>query len=196
MKENIKYKTLIAQWSKTKIIGYVDEVGRGAMFGELVACCIIIEKSFFNGDINDSKKLSGKQRKLLEGIIKENVEYSFGVVRVDEINRMNLDRANELAMIRAIEGLSKKLEILFLDGNKKINYPVKQIAVVKGDSEIYGIACASILAKEYRDRMICEYDKDYPEYGLSGHKGYLTKVHKEAIQKHGLTIFHRNYNLK
>jgi len=197
MEQNIKYKSLISHWGKSKTIAYVDEVGRGAMFGELIACCLIIKKSFFHPLINDSKKLSPKQRQSLIPIITQNTIYNYGIVSVEEINSINnLDVANELAMIRALTGLSQTSDILFLDGIQNINHPIKQITVIKGDSQIFGIACASILAKEYRDALLIKYDKQFPQYHLASHKGYLTKLHKEVIQKYGLTIFHRKYNLK
>ena len=197
MEQNIKYKSIINHLNQSNILAYVDEVGRGAMFGELIACCLIIKNPFFHPLINDSKKLSSKQRQSLIPIIIQNSIYNYGLVSVNEINSINnLDTSNELAMIRALNGLSKTANILFLDGNKKINHPIKQIPVIKGDSQIFGIACASILAKEYRDSILLEYDKQFPNYHLASHKGYLTKLHKEAIQKHGITKLHRNYNLK
>ena len=174
------------------LLAGVDEVGRGPLAGDVVAAAVILnpEKSIVG--LNDSKKLSEKQRdKLYDEIMARALAWSVGRASVAEIDAINILQASMLAMQRATAQLSPQPEYVLVDGNRipKWSYPAE--AVVKGDSRVAAIAAASILAKVVRDRELVELDKLYPGYGLAGHKGYPTRVHLEALHRLGPTPIHR-----
>ncbi|VWL85775.1 ribonuclease HII [Oceanivirga miroungae] len=184
------------------VIG-VDEVGRGPLFGEVVAVCAYIKDINKDRDIfekiNDSKKLSEKKREeLYEKIIKsDNILYAVGIASEKEIDEINILNATFLAMNRALEKLDIKDKMVIVDGNKLIKgYNGKQEFLVKADSKNLTVSLASIIAKVYRDNMMKEYAKVYKNYGLENHKGYGTKKHYEAIIKYGITDKHRKSFLK
>lgn len=182
------------------VIG-VDEAGRGPLLGPVVASAVYIEniEDEIFSLINDSKKLSEKKRKYIYEKIQNmpSVKFSVGVAGVDEIDKINILNATFLAMNRAIEKLEIRDKIVLVDGNKTIkNYQGKQECLVKGDSKNISIALASIIAKVYRDELICQYAKEYKEYDLENNKGYGTKKHYEAIKKYGILDIHRKTFLK
>lgn len=187
----------------------VDEAGRGPLCGPVVAAAVCykdhsfvipveLEKDF--ALIRDSKKLSEKQREKIYNLIEEHFFVGIGIVYADTIDRINILEATFLAMKSAVSDLERSLRqsqlkhnlFLLIDGNQEIpNLSLKQETVVGGDGTVKSIAAASIIAKVTRDRMIVEYDKQYPQYGLAQHKGYGTKVHMDALRKYGPTPIHR-----
>lgn len=184
-------KNLLYQYDLEKnmeIIG-VDEAGRGPLAGPVVAAAVKIKKySDELQEINDSKKISEKKREKLFEVIMRDFEVGVGVATPEEIDGINILNATFLAMRRALEELGKKVEtnrcLILVDGNFTIReYVGNQEAVVKGDATSLSIAAASIIAKVTRDRILIEDSKKYAEYGFEKHKGYGTKVHREALLK-------------
>lgn len=175
----------------------VDEAGRGPLCGPVAAAAVIMPEGTFIDGVNDSKKLSEKKREeLYELIIKEAVSYHVCLIDNDEIDRINILNATLKAMEEAINGLDVKADFALIDGNQNRGITTPNRTVVKGDSKSYSIACASILAKVTRDRLMEVYDKQYPQYGFLKHKGYGTKAHYEAIEAYGITPIHRKSFLK
>lgn len=176
----------------------VDEAGRGPLAGPVCAAAVILPDDVEIEGLNDSKKLSEKKREELFPIIKEKaIAYSIAFGTVEEIEEFNILEATYIAMNRAIDGLQIPADYALIDGNrvpKGIKIPCE--TVVKGDSKSLSVAAASILAKVTRDRLMLEYDKQYPEYKFSAHKGYGTKAHYEAITEHGVCPIHRLSFLK
>lgn len=184
------------------VIG-VDEVGRGPLFGEVVAVASYIidiekDREIFS-KINDSKKLSEKSReRIYEKLINsDNIVFAVGMASEKEIDKINILNATFLAMNRALEKLNIQDKLVLVDGNKKIKgYTKKQECQVKADSKNLTVAISSIIAKVYRDRMMIEYSKKYVGYGLENHKGYGTKMHYMALEKLGISDKHRRTFLK
>lgn len=181
-----------------KFICGVDEAGRGPLAGPVCAAAVILSENCDIPGLNDSKKLTEKKREVLFDIIKEKaVAYSIAFGTVDEIEQFNILNATFLAMNRAIEGLNTNADFALIDGNrvpKNIKIPCETI--VKGDSKSMSVAAASILAKVTRDRLLLEYDQQYPQYGFKNHKGYGTRAHYDAIAEYGITEIHRKSFLK
>ncbi len=170
-----------------------DEAGRGCLAGPVTAAAVILPKNFKHPFLTDSKQLSVEKREELREII-ERKAISFEVVHVmmDEIDAINILNASILGMHRAIDGLSQVPQFIAVDGNRFKPYQdIAYECVVKGDGKYLHIAAASILAKTYRDEFMANLHKDYPEYNWKQNKGYPTREHREAIRKHGTTIFHR-----
>lgn len=173
-------------------IAGVDEVGRGPMFGPVVAAAVILAPKCRLEGLNDSKKLSEKKRNQLDLEIRENaVAWAIAAIDVETINQINIRNASLLAMKRAAEQLALTPDYLLIDGVDTIDFPCPQQAVVQGDGTSFSIAAASILAKVYRDRMIVELDSQYPGYGLASHKGYCSAEHMAALARLGPTPLHR-----
>ena len=170
----------------------VDEVGRGPLAGPVVTAAVILPHDFSLLGVNDSKKLSPKQRDYLFDQIKEAaVAWSLGRREPERIDEINILEATKEAMIDAINGLDIKPDHVLIDAVTLKNLQYPQTAIIKGDAKSASIAAASILAKVTRDRMMVEYDKIYPEYGFAKHKGYGTAAHIEALGKYGPTPIHR-----
>jgi ribonuclease HII len=182
--------------SAAKIAG-VDEVGRGALCGIVVAAAVILPKSAISRcaewGIKDSKKLSASQReRLVPQIQQVAIAYQIGVASVAEIDELNILQASLLAMQRAIAGLAVPPELCLVDGNQQIpNLDFPQQTLIKGEDRAISIAAASILAKVWRDRAMTELGLIYPHYQLAKNKGYGTAVHLKAIAEHGITAEHR-----
>ncbi len=175
----------------------VDEAGRGPLCGPVAAAAVIMPKGLIIEGVNDSKKLTEKKREeLFDIIIKNAIAYS--VVFEDEktIDEINILNATLQAMEKAINSLSVKADFALIDGNRNKGITTPNKTIVKGDSLSHSIACASILAKVSRDRLLEKYDEEYPEYGFKNHKGYGTKAHYEAIEKYGILPIHRRSFLK
>lgn len=173
-------------------IAGVDEAGRGPLAGPVFAAAVIMDMDKYIPDIKDSKKLSEKKREELYDYITNNaVAYSVCCVSEQEIDKINILNATHRCMNAAVNQLSVTPDYVLIDGNsiKGMSYPHQ--CVVKGDSNCYCIAAASILAKVSRDRFITEYDKVYPQYHFAKHKGYGTKEHIAAILEYGLCPVHR-----
>ena len=175
----------------------VDEAGRGPLCGPVAAAAVIMPKGLIIEGVNDSKKLSEKKREELYDIIIEKA-IAYSVIFEDEktIDEINILNATMRAMERAINSLPQKADFALIDGNRSTGITIPNKTVVKGDSLSHSIACASILAKVSRDRLLEEYDREYPEYGFKNHKGYGTKAHYEAIEKYGILPIHRRSFLK
>lgn len=170
-----------------------DEAGRGCLSGPVVAGAVILPPDFKNDLLNDSKKLTEKQRYKLRPIIeKEAIAFGVGIVSHTVIDEINILNASFLAMTQAVEKLQIKPEHLLIDGNRfKSELDIPFTCMVKGDARFMSIAAASVLAKTYRDDIMTELHEEYPEYGWAKSKGYPTKAHREAIEKHGPTPHHR-----
>ncbi len=181
-----------------KAVCGVDEAGRGPFAGPVCAAAVILPEGCEIEGLNDSKKLTERKREALFDIIKEKaVSYSIAFGSVEEIEELNILNATFLAMNRAIDGLKLKPDYALIDGNRMPkDIKVKAETIIKGDAKSMSVAAASILAKVTRDRLMLEYDKQYPEYGFAKHKGYGTKVHSDAILKYGVTPIHRPSFLK
>ncbi|UJF18889.1 ribonuclease HII [Vibrio sp. SS-MA-C1-2] len=165
----------------------VDEVGRGPLVGDVVTAAVILDPNNPILGLTDSKKLSEKKRELLFDEIKEKaLSWSIGRSAPQEIDEINILQATMIAMQRAVEGLSVKPSYVLIDGNRIPKLSIPAEAVVKGDLRVAEISAASIIAKVTRDREMVELDKQYPEYGFAGHKGYPTKAHLAAIERHGV----------
>ncbi|MGI9274267.1 MAG: ribonuclease HII [Endozoicomonas sp.] len=170
----------------------VDEVGRGPLCGPVITAAVILDPDRPIAGLTDSKKLTEKKREQLFEEIKEKaLAWSLGRAVVAEIDELNILHATMLAMQRAVAGLSVKPGLALIDGNRCPELPCRAEAVVKGDALVPEIGAASILAKVTRDREMVELDKQYPGYGIAGHKGYPTKVHMDALKKLGATPIHR-----
>lgn len=175
----------------------VDEAGRGPLAGPVCAAAVILPEGVIIDGVNDSKKLSEKKRESLFDVIREQaLSYSIAYATVDEIEEINILNATMLAMRRAIDGLEIKADYAMIDGNKIPPLDIDAECIVKGDAKSMSIACASILAKVSRDRLLYKYAEEYPMYGFEKHKGYGTKVHREAILKYGPCPYHRKSFLK
>lgn len=171
-----------------------DEAGRGCLAGPVFAASVILEKSFSHPLLNDSKKLSEKQRNFLRQIIEEKaVSFAVAYATPEEIDQINILNASFLAMHRAIEKLTTRPELLLVDGNRfKPFQNLPYECIVGGDGKFSSIAAASILAKTYRDEYMMDLAAKYPYYEWEKNKGYPTKSHRSAILKWGKTPHHRN----
>ena len=170
-----------------------DEAGRGCLAGPVVASAVILPPYFQNTLLNDSKKLSEKQRNVLRPIIeKEAADWGIGIVSVKEIDDMNILNASFLAMHRAIEQLKQNPEQLLIDGNRFNPYKnIPYHCIIKGDSKYLSIAAASILAKTYRDEIMKKIDLEFKCYHWKNNKGYPTENHRKAIREKGVSPYHR-----
>ncbi|MBT8381762.1 MAG: ribonuclease HII, partial [Ignavibacteria bacterium] len=174
-----------------------DEAGRGPLAGPVVAAAVIFSPDVVIKGINDSKVLSEKRREdLFEKIIKNSIAYSVSVVSVEVIEEINILNASLLAMRQSVEALKVQPDLILADGNKKFDYPVPVIPIVKGDAKSFSIAAASIVAKVTRDRIMKELAIEFPVYSWENNKGYTTRQHRESIKIHGTTTFHRKTFLK
>ncbi len=185
-----------------KYIACIDEVGRGCLFGDVVACAIIMPKGLLIEGVKDSKKLSPKRRDILYDIILDNAT-AIGIGRVASsiIDEINIKQSTRLAMKFAVENLKNRSgdsivpNYILIDA-EEINTNIPQDGIIKGDDKSHGIACASIVAKVYRDRLCLEWDKKFPVYNIAQHKGYGTKEHRDKISEYGPTDLHRHTFLK
>ncbi|MCB9195954.1 MAG: ribonuclease HII [Flavobacteriales bacterium] len=170
-----------------------DEAGRGCLAGPVVAAAVILPINFKNELLNDSKKLTDKQRYYLRPFIeKQAIAYAIGIVSNEEIDEINILNASFLAMHRALDDLNHSFEEILVDGNRFNKYKVTpHHCIVKGDGKYLSIAAASILAKTYRDDIMKMIHNDYPNYDWKKNMGYPTLKHREAIRKFGTTEHHR-----
>ncbi len=203
-----------------KVVG-LDEAGRGPLSGPVVAAAVLIKsirkiraKFVDIRDVKDSKKLSPKKREKLYKILINHPQIKWGIGKASEkvIDKINILEATKLAMKRAVKNLEKKYsrgririksrakrkslrcsyaEFLILDGRMKLDLDILQKSIIKADNKVFSCAAASIIAKVSRDRMMRRYDKKYPQYGFSRHKGYATKLHLKRLKKYGPCSIHR-----
>lgn len=179
-------------WQQYRHIAGVDEVGRGCLFGDVVAAAVVLPQKLVLEGVNDSKKLSEKKReKLFDIIMSEALAVGIGYADAETIDRINIKQATRLAMKEAVQQLSLVPDLLLIDA-ERIDMEIPQASLIKGDATSQSIAAASIVAKVTRDRLCKgEWDALYPEYGIGTHKGYATKFHREQIQALGATPMHR-----
>ena len=186
----LEYENEAYMQGKTCIDG-LDEAGRGPMAGPLVVGAVIFEKGYGNDAINDSKTLSEKKREeLYDIIIRDALDYAIVVMDEEEVDQLNVYRASQTGMIRAIQQLKLKPDYALTDA-MPLGDVIEHQAIIKGDSQSLSIGAASILAKVTRDRIMNKYDKLYPQYNFKKHKGYPTKEHKELLKQYGACPIHR-----
>jgi ribonuclease HII len=174
------------------LVAGIDEAGRGPLAGPVVSAAVIFPDAIPEIGINDSKKLSPRKREYLFDIICEYaVSFGIGVVGHEKIDQINILQAALCSMSQAVETLNPVPDYLLVDGTFGINSDLPQQTIPKGDSLSISIAAASILAKVTRDRIMEAFHNDYPQYGFNSHKGYPTRLHKDAIKKHGPCPIHR-----
>lgn len=175
-----------------KYICGLDEVGRGPLAGPVVCAAVIMPLNDIIDGIDDSKKLTAKKREKLSGIIlKKAVACNICRVEPEIIDKINILEATKLCMKNAVEGLEIKPDFVLTDGNMTLDISIPQQSIIKGDALSYSIGAASIVAKVFRDAVMDEYDKIYPEYAFASNKGYGTALHIKAIKEAGLCPVHR-----
>ncbi len=185
----------IANKGYTNIAG-VDEVGRGPWAGPVTACAVILPANLsgldFLIDVNDSKKLTAKKREYLIKEIQKHALIGLGEASVEEIDQINIRNATFLAMERAVAALPSQTNYALIDGNAiPNNLPCPAISVIKGDSVSLSIACASIVAKVSRDKLMTNLHEQFPHFGWNSNAGYGTKAHQKGLAEHGVTPHHR-----
>lgn len=186
-----KLETAARKLGALRIAG-LDEVGRGPMFGPVVAAAVVLPKKCRLKGLTDSKQLSEKLRNEFDIVIRAEAEaWAIAAVDVETIDRINIRNASLLAMRLAVEQITPTPDYLLIDGLDMIDWPCPQQPVVQGDSTSFSIAAASVLAKVYRDRLLIELDAVYPGYGLARHKGYCSREHMDALTRLGPTPMHR-----
>lgn len=176
----------------TAIAG-VDEVGRGPLAGPVCAAAVILPPDFEHPVLNDSKKLTERQRESVhaELLANDQVLWCCVMLGVEDIDRINILQASREAMRRALKGLPGKADAALIDGLQVPHFPVPQRALISGDSLSYSIAAASVIAKVTRDRLMVQLAHEHPQYGFEMHKGYPTPHHLKALQEHGPCVHHR-----
>lgn len=179
-------------------IAGIDEAGRGPLAGPVVVASVIMPKDSMIEGVNDSKKVSEKKREAIyEQIIEEAISYGVGIVGQEEIDRINILNATKKALTMSLQELEVKPELILVDALEKIDtLQIPYQSIIKGDAKAYSIAVASIIAKVTRDRIMRQWDEVYPQFGFSGHKGYGTKAHIEAIKEYGICPLHRKSFVK
>ena len=176
---------------KIKYIAGIDEVGRGPLAGPVVTACVVMPYDEMLAGVFDSKKVSKKNReRLFEEIKNKAISYSISVANQNVIDEINILNATKECMTQSFNTLNVKPDILLVDA-VKLNICENEKSIIKGDETSYAIACASIIAKVYRDRMMEDYAKKYPNYDFENNVGYGTKKHIEAINNFGITPIHR-----
>jgi ribonuclease HII len=169
----------------------IDEVGRGCLFGDVVAAAVVLPIGMTFDGLNDSKKISEKTRnRLYDEIMQSALAVGVGIVDPKTIDRINIKQAARLAMKLAVEQLSVRPDHLLVDA-ETVDLPIRQTSIIKGDATSISIAAASVIAKVTRDRMCEQWEHEFPGYGLAVHKGYATKQHRAAILELGATPMHR-----
>lgn len=178
-------------WGPLGLCG-VDEAGRGPLAGPVIAAAVMLHPERRIDGLRDSKKLSAAARERLAGVIRsEAVAWCVAEASVEEIDRLNILHATMLAMRRAVEGLARAPDEVWVDGNRCPEWPWRSQAVVKGDDRVAAISAASILAKTDRDRIMRRMHDEYPAYGFDRHMGYGTARHLDALKAHGACPQHR-----
>lgn len=174
-----------------ELIGGIDEVGRGPLIGPVVTACVILPKNYILEGLTDSKKLSEKKReKFYDILMNDAISIGIGIVDEKEIDKVNIYQATKEAMAQAVDNMEIKPEHILVDA-MPLELEIPTTSIIKGDAKSITIAAASVIAKVTRDRMLDELDKIYPMYDLKHNKGYPTKKHLEAIEKYGITKYHR-----
>lgn len=184
---------LKSSFSTDKIEAGCDEVGRGCLAGPVVAAAVILPQDYKHKFLTDSKQLSKKKRELIKkDIINDAVSFAIAEISNEEVDKINVLKASFVGMHRALDQLVKIPELILVDGNRFIPYKsIPHQCIIKGDGKYLSIAAASILAKTYRDDLMVRLSELHPEYGWERNVGYPTKEHRKAIEKHGITPYHR-----
>ena len=172
-------------------IAGLDEAGRGPLAGPVAAAAVIVREVSFTERIDDSKKLTERMRERAYIDIMKRCAVGIGIVSVEEIDKINIYNATLLAMKRAIGELEEMPDYLLIDGRMDVRVPQERSYLIRGEMQSTSIACASIIAKVFRDKIMIEEDKKFPQYGFCRHKGYGTREHIEAIRRYGLSPIHR-----
>lgn len=185
-----------------KMIACIDEVGRGCLAGDVIACALIMPKGIIIEGVKDSKKLTEKKRELLyDEILSQAIACGIGRVDSTTIDQINIKSSTRLAMKNAVENLVDRdgnkvnADFLLIDA-ETVDMDIPMDSIIKGDDKSHGIACASIVAKVYRDRLCFQWDNEYKGYNIKKHKGYGTKEHRELIKELGPSPIHRMTFLK
>jgi len=181
---------------RAKRNGYVtvcglDEAGRGPLAGPVVAAAVVLKERKFRSRIDDSKRLSARQRETAFEEILKKAWVGVGQVEIEVIDRVNIFQASRLAMEEALSKLPVEPDFLLIDGKVPLKTPHPREMIIHGDARSLSIACASIIAKVTRDRLMLEYDKQFPQYGFRYHKGYGTEKHLAALKRYGPSPIHR-----
>lgn len=189
----INHNILQSYFKKSQIEAGCDEAGRGCLAGPVVAAAVILPPDFTHPILNDSKQINEKNRYILRTEIEQSaLAFAIGIIDNKGIDASNILKASIMAMHKALDSLTMIPEHIIVDGNKFIKYKnIPHQCIVKGDSNYYSIAAASILAKTYRDDMMNELHQSYPQYNWKQNKGYPTKKHRQAIKEFGTTPYHR-----
>lgn len=175
-----------------RVIAGLDEAGRGPLAGPVVAAAVVLPAKGAWKGIDDSKKLSARQREAGFELLRQKAEaIGVGIIEAPEIDRLNILQASLKAMELAVKNLALLPDFLFIDGTHTLHLPLSQRAIPKGDQRCLSIAAASIVAKVTRDRLMMAYHQHYPEYNFAKHKGYGTQEHIQAIRKYGCCPLHR-----
>lgn len=184
---------MLRSYDKSKLVAGTDEAGRGCLAGPVTAAAIILPKNFENKILNDSKVMRLKNRNLLRNLIHENsFDYAVTHVFMEEIDRINILNASITAMQRSIMKLKAKPDCIIVDGNRfKPLDSIPHVCIIKGDGKFLSIAAASVLAKTHRDEYMEKIHEEFPMYNWIKNKGYPTREHRAAIEKYGITKYHR-----
>ena len=184
---------LLSFYKKDTLEAGCDEAGRGCLAGPVFAAAVILPENFRNDLLNDSKKLTEKQRYQLRPVIeKEALAWAVEMIPNAQIDELNILNASFLAMNKAVEKLKVKPEHLLIDGNRfRPQHKIPFTCMVKGDGRFFSIAAASVLAKTYRDDFMLKIHDEFPHFAWDKNKGYPTKKHRTAIKRYGITPYHR-----
>ena len=195
--ENEKRRTLLQEHDEHFLkqgflsLAGVDEAGRGPLAGPVVASAVIVRDFSFSAAVDDSKKMTPGSRERAYQEIFGKCSVGIGIVESGRIDEMNILEATLQAMTEAVSKLNVAPDCILVDGTKTPKLPFRQFPIVDGDAKSFSIACASVVAKVTRDRMMDYYDEIYPEYGFKKHKGYGTREHVAALERHGPCKIHR-----
>ncbi len=189
-KDTLFYEKKAARSGYGTVAG-IDEAGRGPLAGPVVAAAVTVRNTDFTERIDDSKKLTERMRERAFLDILNRCDVGIGAASVGDIDRLNIHNATLLAMKRAIKELDEEPDYLLIDGRMDVPVPQPRTCLVNGESLSISIACASIVAKVFRDRLMIDEDRKYSRYGFRKHKGYGTREHMDAIRRYGLCPIHR-----
>jgi ribonuclease HII len=180
-------------YRKRKTEAGCDEAGRGCFAGPVCAAAVVLPKYFYHPELNDSKQVTPEQRETLRVYIEANaLHYAIAMVHNEEIDTINILRASFRAMHLALEQLPVEPALILVDGNRFVAWRnIKHECIIKGDGIYASIAAASVLAKTYRDKYMCDLHNEFPHYNWAQNKGYGTPEHRRAIEEHGLCRYHR-----
>lgn len=192
MERDLRFFERMAHRDGYGIVAGVDEAGRGPLAGPVIAAAVVLPQDFNDRLVNDSKKLTPKQRlRSYDVIYRHAKSVGIGIVDAHEIDRINILQGSLLAMTMAVDNLTPKPCFLLIDGKFTIQTEISQKAIIQGDSKSISVAAASIIAKVTRDRLMERYAVEYPQFEFDRHKGYPTKAHRQAILRHGCCPIHR-----